>query len=118
RLGRRQEALAAVEEALRMDPLLSDAVPMRVEILWKLGRKAEATQAYDGWAATDTTGNALNWRCWNRAVENTELDKAESDCAAALKLGPNRADFWDSYGLVAFKSGRLDDARQRYDHAL
>jgi len=118
KLGRHAEALAAMDEALRIDPLLTYAIEVRIDTLHQLGRKAEVAQACDDRVSNDRVGIALNERCWDRATKGVELDQAEADCAGAVKLGPNIAAFWDSYGLVALKSGRPEEARRRYDRAL
>jgi len=63
-------------------------------------------------------GDALNGRCWARAVLNRELDKALADCNAALKRLPASAALLDSRGLVHLRQGDLDRAIADYDAAL
>ncbi len=62
--------------------------------------------------------NALNGRCWARAQLNRDLDKALSDCNAALKAFPARAAYLDSRALVRLRRGELDAAIADYDAAL
>ncbi|TXC72665.1 hypothetical protein FSB78_00270 [Sphingomonas ginsenosidivorax] len=62
--------------------------------------------------------NALNGRCWARAQLNRDLDKALSDCNAALKAFPTRAAYLDSRALVRLRRGELDAALADYDAAL
>lgn len=116
--GRLEDALADIEEALRINPLDPTTLGLKVTALQKVGRTSEAAAARDEWVRWDHSGMALNDRCWKQAIANTELAKAELDCAGAIKLGPKVASYWDSYGLVALRTGRLDDARRRYDAAL
>lgn len=64
------------------------------------------------------SGDVWNSRCWTRGLWGEELDKAEADCEAALKLSPKDAAYIDSYGLVALRSGRHEEAIRRYSQAL
>ncbi len=61
---------------------------------------------------------ALNNRCWARALWGKELDKALTDCDAALKLKPAMAGARDSRGLVHLRLGQFSDAIDDYDAAL
>jgi tetratricopeptide (TPR) repeat protein len=76
----------------------------------------------DGWIAVhpmdDRTASALNGRCWARARLGQDLDKALTDCNAALKLDPGRPSYLDSRGLVRLRMGDLDGAINDYDAAL
>lgn len=117
-LGRHEDALADLEEAWRMDPLNSRLIELRAGALRRVGRVAEADELYDWWVGWNRNGAALNTRCWDRAIANQNLPKAEEDCAGAVKMAPDAANFWDSYALVALRAGRLDEAIKRYDHAL
>lgn len=49
---------------------------------------------------------AFNGRCWARAVQNVELDKALDDCNAALRLQPGVAEFLANRGLVQLRRGQ------------
>lgn len=117
-MKRYEDALADFDEGWRMNPLENSGIVARADTLDKLGRGAEAMAVYDQWIETDPSAIALNARCWKLALANTDLAKAASDCDAALKLEPSSAAIWDSYALVAFRAGRLDDALTRYDRAL
>jgi tetratricopeptide (TPR) repeat protein/predicted aspartyl protease len=61
---------------------------------------------------------ALNARCWARALEGQELDHALADCNAALGRDPKNADIRDSRGLVRLRLGDLDRSILDYDEAL
>jgi tetratricopeptide (TPR) repeat protein len=62
--------------------------------------------------------NAFNGRCWARALLNRDLDKALSDCNAALRALPKDADFMDSRALVRLRRGELPQALADYDIVL
>jgi tetratricopeptide (TPR) repeat protein len=118
KLGRNQEALADMEEAWRINPLNGAVAATNADLLRKLGRAVEATALFDAWIARDRSGQALNARCWARALGNVELGAAESDCARAVEMSPKAGAIWDSYALVAVRQGKLEDAIKRYDKAL
>ena len=60
---------------------------------------------------------ALNSRCWARALLGTELEKALADCNAAIQTQPTSA-YLDSRGLVYLRMKRLDASIEDYDAAL
>jgi class 3 adenylate cyclase len=64
-----------------------------------------------------THAEALNNRCWARAVMG-ELDGALKDCNQAIQLDPNYVDALDSRAMVNLKIGLLNDAIGDYDAAL
>jgi tetratricopeptide (TPR) repeat protein/predicted aspartyl protease len=61
---------------------------------------------------------ALNGRCWVRAVNGVDLDKALNDCDRAIRNTANNADAFNSRGLVRLRLGDLDKAIADYDIAL
>ena len=67
-------------------------------------------------------GSELNERCWARALWGQELERAEADCSAALKLrakeSPEYAAVLDSRGLVRLRRGNFRGAIADYDQAL
>jgi tetratricopeptide (TPR) repeat protein len=81
-----------------------------------------AVTQFDGWIAanprSDRAPDALNARCFARAVLKTDLDKALADCEAALRLKPGQASTLDSRGLVHLQRGEFDVAITDYDASL
>jgi len=81
-----------------------------------------AIARYDTWIAThakdERTAQALNGRCWTRALWNRDLDKALADCSAALKQGMSNSQVLASRGLVRLRLGQMDAAIADYDAAL
>lgn len=61
---------------------------------------------------------ALNLCCWARTLSAQELDRALSDCKAAVRMKPDTASFLDSRGLVYLRQGNYDRAIADYDAAL
>jgi tetratricopeptide (TPR) repeat protein/predicted aspartyl protease len=61
---------------------------------------------------------ALNGRCWARALLGQELNRALADCNRANRMSPKVAAILDSRGLVWWRLGRFDRAVEDYDRAL
>jgi tetratricopeptide (TPR) repeat protein len=61
---------------------------------------------------------ALNGRCWLRALTGVDLDKALKDCDRAIRNSPKNAAMFDSRGLVHLRLGDLDKAIADYDAAI
>ncbi len=66
--------------------------------------------------------DALNSRCWFRALEGTDLALALKDCNAALKRADKASLFYakaaDSRGLVLLRMGDYDKSIANYDASL
>ena len=81
-----------------------------------------AVAQYDMWIAAHPVDSrramALNDRCWARAQAGRDLDKALSDCNAALRIQPHGANVLDSRGLVHLRMGDFDKAIGDYDAGL
>lgn len=82
----------------------------------------EAIGQYDLWIAAHPDDrrrpNALNSRCWARAMTGQALDRALKDCNAALAAHPHTPPFLDSRGLVRVRLGDYAKAIADYDEAL
>lgn len=61
---------------------------------------------------------ALNGRCWVRALAGTDLDAARDDCNAAVRAVPGNPSFLDSRGLVALRRGDAAAAIADFNAAL
>ncbi|MDB5722003.1 MAG: hypothetical protein JWP15_2621 [Alphaproteobacteria bacterium] len=121
-IGEREAALADADAAAK-------AVVGPVNDRVAIARLYSALEAYDGaigqldpWIAAHpedaTLPAALNARCWARAQLGRELDKALSDCNAALRRAARPATVLDSRGLVRLRMGDYDKAIEDYDAAL
>ncbi len=91
-------------------------------MLTGLDENDRAVTQFDDWLAVhrgdSREAQALNGRCWARARAGRDLDQAQRDCDAAVRLQPKTAAFFDSRGLVELKRGDLARARGDYDAAL
>lgn len=84
-------------------------------------RFEQAVAHYDAWIAANPKSfrliEALNGRCWARALWGRQLDQALIDCDQALRKG-RLAGVLDSRGLVRLRRGEFDAAIADYDAAL
>jgi tetratricopeptide (TPR) repeat protein len=91
-----------------------------------LDRLPESIAQFDLWISAHADDSrmpeALYGRCWVRAVQGRDLDKALSDCNAALKrsakASPLNARILDSRGLVRLRLGDYDKSLADYDASL
>jgi tetratricopeptide (TPR) repeat protein len=65
-----------------------------------------------------TDAQALNGRCWMRAIVGRELRQALEDCNESLRLRANDAPTLDSRGFTCLKLGQLNHSISDYDGAL
>ena len=84
-------------------------------------RFEQAVAHYDAWIAANPKSflisEALNGRCWARALWGRQLDEALADCDQALKKG-RLAGVLDSRGMVRLRRGEFAAAVADYDAAL
>jgi tetratricopeptide (TPR) repeat protein len=92
------------------------------ELYQRIDRFAPAVAQYDRWLAAhpddSRKAEALNGRCWTRALSGQDLDRALADCNAALKLRSGDPSFLDSRALVQLRRGDNDRAVADYDSVL
>ena len=65
-----------------------------------------------------TDGTLWNSRCWARAISNTDLPAALTDCDRSLQLDAKNASTLDSRGFVYFRLNRFDEAIRDFDAAI
>jgi tetratricopeptide (TPR) repeat protein len=96
----------------------------RSEIYYKLGQPEHEMADVDLAVAVAprinkrTLASAYNGRCWARAMSGQELDKALTDCNAALQIVSDNADFLDSRGFAHFRMADYPAALADYSAAL
>lgn len=81
-----------------------------------------AIARYDAWIGRYPGSfemvDALNGRCWTRALWGRELDKALADCNQAMRRGSKLSEVLDSRGMVRLRRGEFVQAIADYDAAL
>ncbi len=124
RLGGRDRAGALADLAAA-----DAAAPREADVRFELGalysrldELPKAIAQFDLWLAVHRDdvkqAQALNARCWARALAGTGLDLAEKDCSAAHRLEPGNVSFLDSRGLVRLRRDDLKGAVADYDAVL
>ena len=85
----------------------------------RLDRLDDAIAQLDLWIAAHPDDRrrpqALNGRCWSRALLGRDLDKALSDCDGAHRALPQSANILNSRGLVHLRLGHFDKAIADYN---
>lgn len=120
--GDRSDAAADLDVAAQFAPKESQERLLMADRYMELGAFEPALAQYGLWIIAHPTDSrmvdALNGRCWSRALLGKDLDKALGDCNAALRWAPKGAGILDSRGLVHLRQGDLDKAIADYNAAL
>lgn len=118
-------AAGAVADLDRLNAELprEDNERLRIGQLYASADKFDAAIAqFDLWLAAHredaARSTAQNGRCWARALANIDLEKAHSDCDAAVRAVPNNPSFLDSRAMVALRQGRFAAAIDDFTAAL
>jgi tetratricopeptide (TPR) repeat protein/predicted aspartyl protease len=115
-------AIADLDAADANAPKSADVRAHIGHLYARLDRLPQAIAQFDQWIGSHALDghlfSQLNARCWARALLGRELDKALSDCNAALKLNPTEPEILDSRGLVHLRRGEFDQSIADYDAAL
>lgn len=124
RLGSRDPDGAAAD-AKAADAALPAGSDRRLQLAGlfsSLDQPEAALANYDAWLKMHgedaDRATAFNGRCWSRALLGRDLDKALSDCNAAIRLRPGTAAYLDSRALVLLRQGKVDRALADYDAAV
>lgn len=117
-IGRRDEAIAAFESAIRSDPASLDAYFGLARVLLSAGRAAEAFQRADEALALDAD-NSLAWTLIGEALDALgEPTLSASAFERAQALNPDAAEPLARLGAHYLKLDRPFDAATRYQSAL
>ncbi|HVU80373.1 MAG TPA: aspartyl protease family protein [Rhodanobacteraceae bacterium] len=124
RYGKKDEAGAAADLAAARQLAPTGSMQSRAiaALYVAIDEPASAVPLLDAWihAHEDdaSLGEALNERCWARALANQSLDGALHDCREAIKRDGNRAAYLDSLGMVYLRMGKYAESIKAYQQAL
>jgi tetratricopeptide (TPR) repeat protein/predicted aspartyl protease len=122
RVGDATGAIEDIQAADRLSPKRGNIRFALAELYIGAGGYAAAVSEFDLWlgdhAEDSRKPDALNGRCWARALWGQQLNDALHDCNKALRMRPGTAAFLDSRALVELRLGELDRSIGDYDAAL
>ena len=122
RTGDRSGAVQDIDTAEHLSPKRGNIRLALAQLYVSAGLYAQAVSQFDLWidghAEDSREPEALNGRCWARALSGNELSKALGDCNKALRMRPGTAAILDSRALVELRLGALDKSIGDYDAAL
>lgn len=118
--GAYESAVASYDAALALQPNLQAAIERRAAALGERMEswRRELVQLDQMLARDPRNPDLLNNRCWVRALNDDDLDRALADCDEALRLAPSYGAAFDSRGLVQLKRGAYAEALADYEAAL
>ena len=120
--GELDKAGADFDAAVKAAPDRPDLELGAAQAYAQARRFDRAIARYDAWIAKYPGSfdmvDALNGRCWTRALWGRELDKAVADCNQAMRRGSKLSEVLDSRGMVRLRRGEFVQAIADYDAAL
>jgi tetratricopeptide (TPR) repeat protein len=118
-LGQTDLALADLDEAKRLWPQYGGPYVDRAMIFIDRRDIAGAMAEYEGLIGVDPDNDVgLDGRCWVRALANTELDAALSDCNRSIQLSPFNDIGYEDRAIVWLRRGEAERAFQDAAFAL
>ena len=114
-----EDAIAAYDHAVKTIDNFADAYEARGDAYADLGMQDEAQADYAKAAElSKDQPEAINSRCWQRAIRGRALDRALIDCNEAVAADPRSWHYLDSRCLVNFRLGNYAAAISDCDEAL
>ncbi len=114
-----------LDDLQALDKALPSQAHLRLELARFYNRLGLTEQALPQWALwiashgnDERLAEALNQRCWARAMLDIELDMALDDCDKAIDLKPEIASYRDSRGWVYVRLGKMAKAVDDFDRDL
>jgi tetratricopeptide (TPR) repeat protein len=112
-------AITELDRKIRANPNDGAAYYRRGHLFAQQGDFGSAVKDFDEVLRLDPNdAEALNNRCWARAIIGELLQPARRDCDRALEIRPRDLHALDSRGFVNLKMGQHNNAIANYDAAL
>ena len=116
--GRREEASARLDEALRLKPDFAEAYCMGGFMLGACGKPAAALRFYERALSLDPSLVIAHKNMGKLLFAERRFAKALAAFAAAAKLAPSDADAWSSKAGALRELGRLEESLEAATRAL
>jgi predicted O-linked N-acetylglucosamine transferase (SPINDLY family) len=116
--GRIDEAVAACNRAIELQPDLAEAHNNLGNALRSRGSLDEAITAYSRAIQIRPAYSAAHSNLGNVLRDLGRLDEAIAAIGRAIQLDPENAEAWNNRGIAWHQAGRLDEAAAAYDRAL
>lgn len=116
--SRLDEALDATLKGLRVSPRSTELIRLRVALLSRTGREAEALQFLLDATKADPQAGALKAELSSFRRNAGDLKAADALSEEAVALSPKVADVWVARGLTLAAMNRSDEARAALGRAL
>lgn len=112
-------ALNALDQALVWAPLDPALLNDKASLLMDLGQIDEAVALYqDALYYSPDNPLIMNNLAWCLARNGKDLERAEQLAQQAVTRQPDRAEYWDTLGMVQQMAGKADQAALSYGRAL
>lgn len=117
KLNRLDEALAAYDRAIGLDPSLALAHSNRGSILWSLHRLDEALVEYDRAIQLDPSDAlALNTLAWFLAIcpdqRLRDPERAVEVAKRAIARASEEGSLWNTLGVALYRTGEFEESRK------
>lgn len=117
-LNRTEAALAAVDQAIRLDPTSGPSHQFRALLLAKLDRKPEAVQAYENAIRLCPQSRPLRYRLAQTLLELGKDREAEQTLISALRLNPLDLNSRINLGDLLLQLDESDTALAEFQEAI
>jgi tetratricopeptide (TPR) repeat protein len=116
--GRLQDAIAAFQQAIRVQPNHADAHGNLGNIYYYQGRHDEAVASYRRAIALNPTSGLFHSNLGNVLAEQKKFEEAETVCREAVRLQSADPGSHNNLGNALKGQGKLDEAVASYHQAL
>ena len=111
-------AIKTYSAALEKEPENSGLLDGRGIAYAKAGDQSQADKDFAAARLKATNEAMLNNLCWSKATNDVALERALSECDAALEKAPGSPAIIDSRAFVLLRLGRIDEAIAAYDQVI
>lgn len=113
--GKREAAMAAVEQVLQRNPTDAEGLALRGEIRRLSGDKEAAKKDFAEAIKLDPSNVGARVAYASLLLDDNKLDEARQEVVAALRLSPGHAIGNNLYALGAYKKGEFNEGIERLE---